>query len=222
MPNRKVMAVPQGLTLKHDRDLVDRERRPIVRRVLVGLLAAILVLGLFSVFGQQVDVSSAETSAARLEVSAPTKVRGGIFFQARFRVQAIEELESATLVLDSDWLEDITLNTVEPSPVGEASRNGRIALELGRIPAGDEHRLYLHFQVNPTALGTRSHDVDLYDGEPVIVVQDGEPIDRNLARNRITLGELLAAARQEGIGSLDRVEWAVLETSGRISFIERK
>ncbi len=59
------------------------------------------------------------------------------------------------------------------------------------------------------------------DGEPVIVVQDGEPINRNLARNRITLGELLAAARQEGIGSLDRVEWAVLETSGRISFIER-
>jgi len=60
------------------------------------------------------------------------------------------------------------------------------------------------------------------DGEPVIVVQDGEPIERNLARNRITLGEVLAAARQEGIGSLDRVEWAVLETSGRISFIERQ
>ncbi len=60
------------------------------------------------------------------------------------------------------------------------------------------------------------------DGEPVIVVQDGEPIDRNLARNRITLGELLAAARQEGIGSLDRVEWAVLETSGRISFISKE
>ncbi len=57
---------------------------------------------------------------------------------------------------------------------------------------------------------------------PVIVVRDGEPIDRNLARNRITLGELLAAARQEGIGSLNRIEWAVLETSGRISFIERK
>ncbi|MBA3380613.1 MAG: hypothetical protein H0T97_01925 [Actinobacteria bacterium] len=176
MPNRKVMAVPQGLTLKHDRDLVDRERRPIVRRVLVGLLAAILVLGLFSVFGQQVDVSSAETSAARLEVSAPTKVRGGIFFQARFRVQAIEELESATLVLDSDWLEDITLNTVEPSPVGEASRNGRIALELGRIPAGDEHRLYLHFQVNPTALGTRSQDVDLYDGERLLLSLDRDAI----------------------------------------------
>ena len=60
------------------------------------------------------------------------------------------------------------------------------------------------------------------DGEPVIVVQDGQALESNLARNRITLGELLAAARQEGIGSLDRVEWAVLETSGRISFIEKQ
>jgi uncharacterized membrane protein YcaP (DUF421 family) len=60
----------------------------------------------------------------------------------------------------------------------------------------------------------------LLDGEPVIVVQDGKTIPSNLARNRITTAELLAAARQEGIASLDKVQWAVLETSGRISFIE--
>ncbi len=170
------MAVPQGLTLKHHRDLVDRERRPIVRRVLVGLLAAILVLGLLSVFGQSVRVSAAESPAARLEVSAPSKLRGGIFFQARYRIVAVEEIANATLVLDPDWLEDITLNTAEPSPVGEASRDGRIALELGRIPAGDEHRLYLHFQVNPTALGTRSQDVDLYDGERLLLSLDRDAI----------------------------------------------
>ena len=41
------------------------------------------------------------------------------------------------------------------------------------------------------------------DGEPVIVVEDGEPIERNLRRNRITLEELAAAARADGIGSLD-------------------
>ena len=57
------------------------------------------------------------------------------------------------------------------------------------------------------------------DGEPVIVVQDGEPIRRNLDRNRITQEELLAAARQQGYGSLADVKWAVLETSGSISFI---
>jgi uncharacterized membrane protein YcaP (DUF421 family) len=59
------------------------------------------------------------------------------------------------------------------------------------------------------------------DGEPVIVVQDGEPIQKNLNRNRLTLDELRAAARQEQIASLDDIQWAVLETSGRISFIPK-
>ena len=62
----------------------------------------------------------------------------------------------------------------------------------------------------------------LLEGEPVIVLQDGKPIERNLRRNRITVEELAAAARQqEGIGSLDEVDWAVLETSGSLSFIKR-
>jgi hypothetical protein len=170
------MAVPQGLTLKRNRDLADRVARPIVRQLLVALLAGILVLGLINVFGQQVDVSSAESSTARFEVSAPTKLRGGIFFQARLRVVAIEEIANATVVLDPDWLEDLTLNTVEPAPLGEASRNGRIALELGRIPVGDEHRLYLHFQVNPTALGRRSQDVELYDGDRLLLSIDRDAL----------------------------------------------
>lgn len=170
------MAAPEGLTLDHHRDLTDREHRPIARQVLVALVAAILVLGLFNVFGQRVAVSGGESSTARLEVSAPTKLRGGLFFQARFRVVAVDELESATLVLDPDWVEDITLNTVELSPLGEASRDGRIALELGRIPAGDEYRLYLHFQVNPTALGTRSQSVDLYDGERKLISLDRDAL----------------------------------------------
>ena len=170
------MAVPQGLTLKHHRDLADREARPVVRRVLVAMVAIVLLLGLFNLFGQAVNVSSAESSAARFEVSAPTKLRGGIFFQARFTIEAIDELQDATIVLDSDWLEDITLNTVAPAPIGEASRDGRIALELGRIPAGDEHRLYLHFQVNPTAVGTRSQDVELYDGDQLLLSLDRDAI----------------------------------------------
>ena len=59
------------------------------------------------------------------------------------------------------------------------------------------------------------------DGEAVIVVEDGKPIERNLARNRITLEELAVEARREGLGSLDEVRWAVLETNGTISFIPK-
>ena len=61
----------------------------------------------------------------------------------------------------------------------------------------------------------------MLDGDPVIVVEDGKPIERNLRRNRITLAELLAAARQNQVESLDDVRWAVLETNGRISFIPK-
>jgi uncharacterized membrane protein YcaP (DUF421 family) len=59
------------------------------------------------------------------------------------------------------------------------------------------------------------------EGEPVIVVEDGKPIVRNLARNRIALEEVAAAARLEGIESISEVRWAVLETSGTLSFIQK-
>jgi uncharacterized membrane protein YcaP (DUF421 family) len=63
---------------------------------------------------------------------------------------------------------------------------------------------------------------DILEGDPVIVVERGKPIDRNLRRSRITQEELAAQARLQKIAHLDDVEWAVLETSGQISFIEKK
>jgi uncharacterized membrane protein YcaP (DUF421 family) len=57
------------------------------------------------------------------------------------------------------------------------------------------------------------------DGEPLVLVEDGQPIERNLRRERITLDELRAAAREQQLASLDRVHLAILETSGRITFI---
>lgn len=61
----------------------------------------------------------------------------------------------------------------------------------------------------------------ILDGEPQIVLEDGKPIERNLRRNRITIEELAAAARQTQLESLADVRWAVLETNGRISFIPK-
>ena len=57
------------------------------------------------------------------------------------------------------------------------------------------------------------------DGEPIVIVRDGEPIERNLKRERVTLGEVEAEARLQQIDSLRKVKWAVLETSGKISFL---
>ena len=62
----------------------------------------------------------------------------------------------------------------------------------------------------------------LLDGEPVVLLEDGRPIERNLRRERITLEELAEAARLHEVASLGDVRWAVLETSGEISIIPRE
>jgi uncharacterized membrane protein YcaP (DUF421 family) len=61
----------------------------------------------------------------------------------------------------------------------------------------------------------------LFEPEPLILVEDGKVIDRNLRRERLTSEELAAEARLQQIPSLADVRWAVLETSGKISFIAR-
>jgi uncharacterized membrane protein YcaP (DUF421 family) len=59
------------------------------------------------------------------------------------------------------------------------------------------------------------------EGEPVILVQDGDVIERNLKRHRLTHQEIAAAARLQSIPSLQQIRWAVLETNGQISFIKK-
>jgi uncharacterized membrane protein YcaP (DUF421 family) len=59
------------------------------------------------------------------------------------------------------------------------------------------------------------------EGEPIVVVRDGKVLERNLRRERLTVGEIEAAARLQQIGDLSEVRWAVLETGGQISFIRR-
>ena len=61
----------------------------------------------------------------------------------------------------------------------------------------------------------------LLDGEPIVLVVDGAAIDRNLRRERLTMDDLLAEARTQQISSLDDVRFAVLETSGKISFLTK-
>jgi hypothetical protein len=162
-----VADVPDELTLKVNRDREGR-RDVLVRRVFFTALLVLLALGLLNVFGQRPSSTTAEAEAASLKVYAPERVRGGLLYQARFTIDARRELREAMLVLDPGWAEGITINTIEPSPVGEASRDGKLVFELGRIPAGGEHILFVQLQVNPTNVGHRSQDVELFDGSELL------------------------------------------------------
>jgi len=162
-----VSDVPDQLTLKVNRDR-EGKRDVLFRRIALAAILALLVLGLFNLFGQRPSTTTAVAPAAKLQVHAPERVRGGLYYQARFRIDAIGELEEATLVLDPGWGEGITMNTIVPSPVGEASRDGDLVFELGRIPSGQKHVFFLQLQVNPTNVGHRSQNVRLFDGDRLL------------------------------------------------------
>jgi hypothetical protein len=164
---------PQGLTLERHRDLRGIGRRGIVvRRAAYAVIGVVCLLGLVNVFGQRPRTASANAAAATLDVYAPSRVRSGLLFTARFTVSAKRDLKDATLVLDPGWAEGMQINTIEPSPIGEASRNGRLSFDLGHIPAGEKFVLFMGFQVNPTNVGRRPQDVELLDGDTHISTID--------------------------------------------------
>jgi hypothetical protein len=162
---------PQFLTLRHNRDRTGTTEVR-VRRTVVTVLSLVLLAGLLNAFGQRPETSKAGTGKATLKVYAPSRLRGGLYYQARFTITAREDLKNATLVLDPGWGEGITINTIEPSPVGEASRDGDLVFELGHVKAGTSYILFVQQQVNPTNVGRRSQDVALYDGDTFLTSID--------------------------------------------------
>jgi len=160
--------IPEGLVLKRHRDLVGKRHEAWIRRTLLALVGLVPLLALLNVFGQRPHVETARAAAADLELYSTPHLRGGLLFEARFTVYANRDLKRATLELDRGWMEGFTINTIEPSPIGEGSHDGRLVLELGHIPAGQKYSLYMQIQVNPTNVGRRSQGVRLYDGQTLI------------------------------------------------------
>jgi hypothetical protein len=162
-----VADLPDYLTFKANRDRSERVELA-ARRIFFGALTVLALVGLLNVFGQRPRTTTAESPRADLEVFAPTALRGGIYYEGRFTINAREAIENATLVLDSGWTEQLQINTIEPSPIGESSRDGRLALDFGHLAAGRKLVVFLQYQVNPTNVGRRSQDVELHDGEMLL------------------------------------------------------
>lgn len=162
---------PDALTLKRHRDLEGRTWRIPARRVLLALLGVVLLAGLLNVFGQRPHTDHESAPAASLDVFAPSHLRSGLIYAARFHIRAHQDIKDAFLVLDPGWAEGYTVNGVAPQPLTEASRNGRIAYGFGHIPAGHSLIFFLSLQTNPTNVGHRSQNVELTDGEqPILTI----------------------------------------------------
>ena len=162
---------PDFIVASRDRDLRGRRNDVWVRHGVLALLGVVSLLGLFNVFGQKATSSQAAAQPAVLEVHAPTRVRSGLLYSARFTIRARQTLDDAALVFDSSWAEGMQVNTIEPSPVSETSQNGSLRFELGEIQSGRQYKFFLSFQVNPTSFGHRDASVQLVDGnQPILAL----------------------------------------------------
>jgi uncharacterized membrane protein YcaP (DUF421 family) len=60
------------------------------------------------------------------------------------------------------------------------------------------------------------------DGVPILLVADGQLLDRALSAERVDKQEIMQAAREkEGLESLEEIKYAVLEATGDITIIKR-
>jgi hypothetical protein len=151
-------------------DKLEREPRGVrvglwVRRGILTVLAVVVLLGVLNRYGQRPSQSVAQAAAATLRLSAPARVRGGLFFQSRVDIRAAQAIDHPRLVLDDGWLEGMQVNSIEPAPVGEATRGGRVVLSYDALKPGDVLRVWLQFEVNPTNVGHRSYGIELDDAE---------------------------------------------------------
>jgi uncharacterized membrane protein YcaP (DUF421 family) len=62
---------------------------------------------------------------------------------------------------------------------------------------------------------------DVLEGKPIVIVEDGKVIERNIVRERMTEEEIAEEMRTQQIGSFDEVAWGILESNGAISFIKK-
>jgi len=164
-----VSEYPDQLQKGRHADLDGRDRHPWIRRVFLVLFVAAVVLGLLNVFGQRSTTTRASGGAARVEVRGPTKVRGGLLFQQRITLRALQDIQHPRIVLAQGWLDGLQINTIEPQPQSESSRNGKLVLSYDQMSAGDKLEVFVDFQVNPTHVGRTNQDLDVDDAEQPLV-----------------------------------------------------
>lgn len=78
-------------------------------------------------------------------------------------------------------------------------------------------------QVGTSYVAYRSKKVRrVLEGQPVVLMDDGEFLEANLKRQRLTREDVAEEMRLQQIIDFNDVRWAILEANGRISFIEKE
>jgi hypothetical protein len=160
--------LPQGIDLPRHRDFEGKRAGQAIRHVFIALLAVFVAAALLNVFGAHPSTSEAGAAAATLKVTAPERVRGGLLYQARLEIHADEPIGAPTLVFDKGWIEETTINTLQPEPAETTSDPGHLKVRYPPLQPGRTLTVYIALQANPNDVGTHDAGVALYDADEEI------------------------------------------------------
>jgi len=164
--------LPQGIDLPRHRDFEGKRTGQVLRHAFLLLVTAFVIAALLNVFGAHPSSSEAVAPAATLKVTAPERVRGGLLYQARLEIHAREPIGAPTLVFDRGWIEETTINTLQPEPAETTTDLGHLKVRYPPLPPGRTLTVYISLQANPNDIGTHNADVALYDADEEIASID--------------------------------------------------
>jgi hypothetical protein len=164
--------LPQGIDLPRHRDFEGKEAGQWLRHAFLLLLTVFVVAALLNAFGAAPQTQEASAPAATLKVTAPERVRGGLLYQARLEIHAEQAIGAPTLVFDKGWIEESTINTVQPEPAETTSDARHLKMRFPPLTPGRSLAVYISLQANPNDVGTHNADVALYDADEEIAAID--------------------------------------------------
>src|SRR5215470_16631575 len=112
---------------------------------------------------------------------------------------------------------DLTLLLLLSNSVQNAMTGPDTSLMGGAIAAGT--LLVLNYLVAEVS-GINRRFRRLIQGQPTLLIHDGKTIETHMAKEHVSVDELLRALREHGIGCIEQTALAVLEVDGSISCLK--
>jgi hypothetical protein len=160
---------PDGIGDEHARPLGGWRRH--ASPLSLGVFGVVVLLALSGMLGHE-RTWDARGGGSALTVHMPEVIRNGEFFEMRLTIESDEPIAELAIGIDQAIWEDMTVNTMIPSPADEASEDGEFRFTFAELAAGRPFLLKVDAQVNPDILGGNEGLITVYDGEePLAQVQ---------------------------------------------------
>lgn len=107
--------------------------------------------------------------------------------------------------------------------IGEATQQGLLGEDFSMTNAFLTIATLMVLDIGLQFLALHKPGIDRFvEGLPVILVEDGKPLEERMRKARVAEGDVLEKARaQQGLERMEQIKYAVLETDGSISVIPK-